>query len=344
MTFTRRAFVTLAALLLTSTLFSASGCNNTPSSGTVNDKDDLPTAASARPEKLVFGFIPSTEADTIAEDAKPMAAFISKEIGIPVETMTTTDYVGLVEAMGSKKVDIGSLAPLIYVLAKDQGAAEVLLKTSRKKSLTYHSVFMVRADSGIKTMEQLKGKRVAFVDPSSASGYLFPAYHLKQKGIADIDKFFSYVAYLGAHDKAVTAVYNGDVDAAAVYDTARNKVLKTMPDVMEKVVVLEETQAIPNDTISVRTGLDPALVEQIKQALLKYASSEEGKKTLASVYEVDALVEAKDSDYDSVREVAKAMGVQLKDIGAKKSPTPAAASPAAAPSAAAPSASPGAKP
>jgi phosphonate transport system substrate-binding protein len=340
MTFTRRAFVTLAAFLLTSTLFSTSGCNNTPSGGTTTGKDDLPTAASARPEKLVFGFIPSTEADTIAEDAKPMAAFISKEIGIPVETMTTTDYVGLVEAMGSKKVDIGSLAPLIYVLAKDQGAAEVLLKTSRKKSLTYHSVFMVRADSGIKTIEQLKGKRVAFVDPSSASGFLFPAYHLKQKGIADLDNFFSDVAYLGAHDKAVMAVYNGDVDAAAVYDMARNKVLKTMPDVMEKVVVIEQTQAIPNDTISIRTGLDPALVEQIKQALLKYSASEEGKKTLDTVYEIDALVEAKDADYDPVREVAKAMGVQLKDIGTKKSPSPAAsASPAASPSA-----SPGTKP
>jgi phosphonate transport system substrate-binding protein len=338
MTFTRRAFVTLAAFLLTTTLFPLSGCNNTSSGGTTSGKEDLPTAAPARPEKLVFGFIPSTEADTIAEDAKPMAEFISKEIGIPVETMTTTDYVGLVEAMGSKKVDIGSLAPLIYVLAKDQNAAEVLLKTSRKKSLTYRSVFMARADSGIKTIEQAKGKRVAFVDPTSASGFLFPAHELKQKGI-EYDKFFSDVAFLGAHDKCVQAVYNGDVDVAAVYDEARNKVEKVLPDVKQKVVIISETQPIPNDTISVRTGLDPALVAQIKAALLKYATSEEGKKTLLDVYEVDALVEAKDEDYDPVREVAKAMNVQLQEIGTKKKPSSPAAS--ASP---APGSSPAAKP
>jgi phosphonate transport system substrate-binding protein len=344
MTLTRRGFTALAALLLTTTLFSVTGCNNTPSSGTSSSggKEDLPTATSARPERLIFGFIPSAEADKIAEDAKPMAEFLSKELGIPVETMTTTDYVGLVEAMGSKKADIGSLAPLIYVLAKDQGAADVVLKTSRKNSLTYHTMFITRADSGIKSIEQAKGKRMAFVDASSASGYLFPAAYLKSKGY-EPETFFSQVVFAGAHDKAVQAVYNGDVDVAAVYDDARNKVEKTVPDVKQKVVIIGKTEEIPNDTISVRTGLDPALVKQIKDGLIKYAHSPEGKKTLYEVYEVDDLVEAQDGDYDSVREVAKSMGVQMSDIGGSKkasaspspgaSPSPSPAAPASPPAA-----------
>src|SRR3712207_194082 len=150
------------------------------------------------PDKLVMGFVPSLEAEKISDTAKPMADFISKELGIPVETFTATNYAGLIEAMGSGKVDIGALAPLAYVLAHDQNGARILLKTSRKGALTYHAMFIARADSGIKSIEQARGKRMAFVDPASASGYLFPAAYLKNKGYAP-DTFFSQTIFAGAH-------------------------------------------------------------------------------------------------------------------------------------------------
>jgi phosphonate transport system substrate-binding protein len=133
---------------------------------------------------------------------------------------------------------------------------------------------------------------------------------LKQKGY-DPEKFFSQQIFAGAHDKAVIAVYNGDVDVAAVYDDARNKVekVKAYKDVKQKVVKIGQTEEIPNDTISVRKGLSPELVAKIKAAFLKYAQSDEGKKTLMDVYEIDNLVEANDADYDSVRRTAKLMNV-----------------------------------
>jgi phosphonate transport system substrate-binding protein len=222
--------------------------------------------------------------------------------------------VGLIEAMGTGKVDIGSLPPLAYVLARDQNGAEVILKTSRNGSLTYHSMFVARADSGITSVEQAKGKRVAFTDPASAAGYLFPAAYLKEKGY-DPENFFAQQIFAGGHDKAVIAVYNGDVDVAAVYDDARNKVEKVpaYKDVKQKVVKIGQTEEIPNDTISVRKGLSPELVAKIKAAFLKYAQSDEGKKTLMDVYEIDNLVEANDSDYDSVRRTAELMDVGLEN-------------------------------
>ena len=314
MNLSRRSLLPVAALALTS--LALTGCpsgNNTTPGGEAN-----PTAPS-KPTKLVFGFVPSAEANKIADSAKPMADFIAKEVGIPVETFTSTDYAGMIEAMDSKKVDIGSLPPLAYVLAKDKSAAEVIIKTSRHGSLTYHAMFTTRATSGLKSIEEAKGKRMAFTDANSTSGYLFPVAYLKKKGL-DPETFFAQTTFAGSHDNAIRAVYDGSVDVAATYEDARNKLEKdpTTKDVKSKVVIIGKTDEIPNDTISVRTGLDPGLVKKIKEALIKYAHTPEGKKTLNDVYEVDDLVEAKDGDYDSVREVAKAMDYQLDRLKKKK--------------------------
>lgn len=301
----RRALLGAAAVVLTG--ITAVGCGDKGGAG-------APPSAAA-PTKLVFGFVPSVEADKIAENAQPMADFLSKELGIKVETFTSTEYTGLIEAMGSGKVDIGSLPTLAYVLAKDKKAADILLKTSRRGKATYHSMFVARADSGITKIEDAKGKRMAWVDAASTSGYLFPVAYLKKEKI-DPDHFFAQTTFAGSHDGAIRAVYNGDADVAAVYDDARNKVEKdaAFKDVKSKVVKIGQTDEIPNDTISVRAGLDPALVAKIKAALLKYRSTEEGKKVLMEVYEVDDLLDATDADYDPVREVAKSMNVPLENF------------------------------
>ena len=340
MTQTRRTFLTLAAFFAAAVSLTASGCDTKPAGdGTTGASGGSDAKGDANPKKLVFGFVPSVEADKIAKDAQPMADFLTKELGMPVETFTSTEYAGLIEAMGSGKVDIGSLTPLGYVLAKNQNYADVILKTKRRGSLTYHGMFVARADSGIKTIEDAKNKRMAWVDPQSTSGYLFPAAYLKNKNL-DPDTFFAQTTFAGSHDGAIRAVYNGDVDVASVYDDARNKVEAEYPDVKTKVVSIGQTDEIPNDTISVRPTLDPALVEKIKAALLKYAETPDGKKTLLTVYEVDGMVEAKDADYDPVRVVAKKMDIQLKDLDKPKTPA-GAASPAAM---ASPSASPMASP
>lgn len=319
----RRAFVSLAAI--SASLAFVAGC--TPQGGGNSSSSANPSEGGAKgdpnPKKLVFGFVPSVEADKIADNAKPMTDYLTKALGIPVESYTSTQYNGLIEAMGSGKVDIGSLPTLGYVLAKDQNAADIILKTVRKGSVTYHSMFVARADSGIKKIEDAKGKRIAFVDSQSTSGFLFPAAYLKARGInATDDSFFSRSVYAGAHDSAIKAVYNGDVDVAAVYDDARDKVVKipAYKDVMTKVVKIGDAGEIPNDTISVRTGLDPALVQKIKDALVAYAKTPEGKKTLYDTYGVDDVVTAQDSDYDPVRKVARSMDVNIKDVIDHKKP------------------------
>ncbi len=271
------------------------------------------TGCSRAPKELTLGFVPSKDATKLAESAEPLAKLLSKEIGIPVKSFVSTNYVALVEAMGTKNnpVDIGFLPTFGYVLANQESGAKIILKTSRKGATSYKAQFIVRAGAGISKIEDLKGKKFAFVDPTSASGYLFPGAFLKSKGI-DIERDFDKVVFLGGHDAVVKAVYNNDVQAGVCFDDARGLLEKEFPDVKQKVQILTYTDPIPNDTVSVRKDLDPALAKKIQDALIKIVGTAEGKDLLMKIYEIDGFAAATDADYEVVRRTAKLMNIDLK--------------------------------
>ncbi|HEY3368428.1 MAG TPA: phosphate/phosphite/phosphonate ABC transporter substrate-binding protein [Symbiobacteriaceae bacterium] len=276
-------------------------------------------------EKLVIGFVPSQDAAGISDKVKPMSDFLSKELGITVTTFVGSNFAGVVEGMGSKQVDIGFLNAFSYVAAHNDYGVITILKSVRKGNFQYRAQLTTRkadnipvcdakADPKCKaTFDALKGKKLAFVDPGSTSGYLFPAFYLKNIGI-DIapGKFFSDVMNAGGHDKAVNSVYNKVVDAAWSFEDARDTLVKDFPDVKEKLVQVAFTDWIPNDGISVRKDLPADLVQKITDAFVKYSKDPDGVKVLQSLYTIDAFAPSKDADYQVVADTAKAMGIDLK--------------------------------
>jgi phosphonate transport system substrate-binding protein len=243
------------------------------------------------PESLVLGMVPSREADRIVDSLDPIAEMLSERIGIPVETFVSTNFTGLVEAMGTGRVDIGLFGPAALVQAMDRHGAEVILASVRNGETTYLSQFNVRCDSGIEDFSDLEGRTIAFVDPASASGYQFPYVYLDMQSI-----------FAGSHDASVLAVYNGDVDVAVSFNDARTAIEEDFPDVMEEVCVLGYTDPIPNDGVVVRAGLNPELTEQIAQALIDIAETEEGGALTDELFNVTAFAPVEASAFDVVRE------------------------------------------
>jgi phosphonate transport system substrate-binding protein len=266
---------------------------------------------------LTLGLVPSQEAGNLAETAQPLADILSEELGVPVEAQVTTNYIGLVEAMGNEQVDIGFLNSFGYVLAKDRYPdIEPLFKAVRFGSATYRGQFAVSAESGIGSLEELEGRDIAFVDPASTSGFLFPTNELIQQGLLEEggqpEDFFGEVIYAGGHDNALIALYNGEVDAAVSYEDARADIEEEYPDVMERIEVIEYTDEIPNDTVSVRGGLSEETVQEIEDALLAANESEEGREVLSDIYSWDDMEPAADSDYDIIRETARSLNLDLE--------------------------------
>jgi phosphonate transport system substrate-binding protein len=266
----------------------------------------------SKEDKVIkMGFVPMKDGDTLIESVEPLTEMLSKEIGIKVEGFTATNYVGVVEGLGSGQVDFGFIPPFAYVLANSESDAEVILTALNKSGeAKYRSQFMVRKDSSINNFSDIKGKKVAFVDPSSTSGYLFPGAHLIKEGI-DIEKDIEYV-YAGGHDKALQLLLNGDVDVATTFVDSRDRYKEDFPEAMEKVEILGYTDYIPNISVTVKGDMEEELKEKIKVALLNIAKTEEGLTLLKDLFNMHGFEEATDADYDIIRTTAETMSVDLK--------------------------------
>ncbi|WPD18823.1 phosphate/phosphite/phosphonate ABC transporter substrate-binding protein [Thermaerobacter composti] len=307
----RGASLLVALLLVASFVLAACGGGGQQAQEGQSGQEGQPQAKD--PEELVMGFVPSQNATTLQETAEPLGEMLSKELGIPVEVFVSTNFIGLVEAMAAEQVHIGFLNPFAYVIAKDRGdPVEVMFKTVRQGKDSYRAQIFVHADSGITDLQQLKGKKFAFVDPASTSGYLFAAHVLKRNGI-DPEKDIQPVM-AGSHDAAVLSVYNRQTDAGASFEDARTLLQKDYPDVMDKVKVIAYSDPIPNDTISVVSWLSDDLKRRIHDAFVKIAQTEEGKKVLFDIYEIEGLTDAQDDDFDIIRSVAKDMGIDLEEL------------------------------
>lgn len=317
----KRASVGLVAAVLSVAVVGCSGAKQT-----TNNTPAAPAPAAPEIKKLVIGFVPSQDAAGISAKVKPMSEFLAKELGLEVETFVGTNFMATVEGMGSKKVDIGFLNPMAYVLAKSEYDVNVLLKSTRRGADTYRAQLTVRKDSGIPvcdtkadpsckaTFEALKGKTLAFVDAASTSGYLFPASYMMNSGI-DIKEgaFFSKVQMAGSHDNAIKAVYDKDADGSWTFEDARDNLVKAgMADAKDVLVQAAFTTPIPNDTISVRKDLPADLQAKIKAAFLKYVGTDEGKKVLTDLYTIDGFKDAADADYKVVKDMATNMGVDVQ--------------------------------
>ena len=298
----RRILVAVVALLVAVV---ATACSNKSNS----------SKGGYTPKSLTIQFVPSQAATKLQARAKPLEKMLSKRLGIPVHVSMSTDYNTVVEAMKSKKVDVGFLPPDGYVLAHKQGAADLLLQAERygvkqpggkatnQLVKSYRAEILVKKGSKIKNWKDLKGKSISVQNPTSTAGYVFPVAELKEKGL-DVTKDCKLVTVTG-HDQAVLNVLNGDTDAAFVFEDARNTVLKDNPKIMSQVVPIYFTKPIPNDTISVIPSMSKSFRKKLAKAFISVGKSKEGKKIIESVYSHEGYDYAKDSDFNIIRKYDK---------------------------------------
>lgn len=258
-----------------------------------------PVMAGEVPEKLVLGMVPSREADRMIVSLDGLAAMMTAEIGIPVEAFVATNFNGLVEAMGTKRVDIGIFGPSGLVMAEDRHNVQIILSSIRRGATSYKAQFNVRTDSDIETVEDLRGRTIAFVDPASASGFHYPYVYLLEAGI-DPEEDMVYT-FAGAHDAGVISVIHGDVDVSVSFDDVRTNLTQEFPEIMDMVRVLTYTEAIPNDGVAVRAGLDSDLVLAIQHAFIDISDTEAGEALFDELYNATGFAPADGSQYDVVR-------------------------------------------
>ncbi len=279
------------------------------------------TKASYTPKELKIQYVPSQTGETLAAKTKSLEKLLSDKLGIPVKLSVSDNYNTIIEEMSSKKVDVSFLPPTAYVLVHNKKAAEVLLQAqhyavkedgSNTDQLVdyYKGIIVVKKNSPISSLMDLKDKKIAWQDAASATGYIYPAVEMKKAGI-DPEKDVKGITVKG-NDKGVIAVLNGDVDAAAVFEDARNNVKKDFPNVFNDTKVIYRTQGIPNDTIAVRSDMDEKWKDKISQAFIDIAKDPEGSKLVKDLYAHAGYVKSNDKNFDTVREYQKVLSSENK--------------------------------
>jgi phosphonate transport system substrate-binding protein len=294
----------LILILLLSCCFVFSGCTSKSEVGT-----------SKNPIKITL--VPGQDTKLLAENGKKLEAYLNEKTGLPFEVTVPFSYIAVIEALGSKRADLAIMNTFGYLLAHQKYGAEAALTGLYKGRSIYWGQIIARKD-GPKTLQDLNNKKIAFVDPSSGSGFVLPTKLLKDAKVTPKE-----VVFAGRHDSVVTMVYQGRVDAGATYHTpedkgipqdARKLLMTQYPDIFEKVVILAKTEPIPNDPVVFRKDFPPELRKTIVEVFKKMVKDEKGAKIIYDLYYLDDFQEARPTDYEKVEKILLDIGKSAQDF------------------------------
>ncbi|MFQ5526484.1 MAG: phosphate/phosphite/phosphonate ABC transporter substrate-binding protein [Thermoanaerobaculia bacterium] len=257
---------------------------------------------------LRIAFIAYQNPDQLLESVEPVTEYLKAELGRPIEAFAATDYAGIVEALKAGSADAGFMGPLQYVIAHHQSGAVPILGELYNGAPTYVSHVFVRKDSGIESLEDLEQTSMAFVDPLSSSGYMFPLDTFLQAGLIEsprsAEDFFRKIYFAGGDEQAIRAVLNKFVDAAGV---GQYSVKLLRPEEREQLVAIASSRPIPSHCVVVRAELDAETASELQQALLGLNQGDH-QELLRNLYAVDGYVEADHETYRSVEALAREYG------------------------------------
>jgi phosphonate transport system substrate-binding protein len=217
------------------------------------------------------------EADRIAR-YQPWKEYLQRALGVQVELFTAGSYDGIIQALASDQIEAASIGSSAYAAAytETKGGVVPLLTTQDRNNATgYYSVIAVRCDSGYRTLEDLRGKVVAFADPDSTSGYAVPFYNLVQQD-RNPRTFFAATPFSGSHEAGVQGVVNGQFDAAATYisdvggkDGVPQRMVSKGMIQQGQICFVWTSPEITNGPLTVRANLPAGLTDAIRRAYME---------------------------------------------------------------------------
>ena len=278
------------------------------SAGCTRPRAELGTAEN--PVKMFF--VPSVDVRLLEDTSTKLREYLEAETPYKIKVAIPPSYVAVIEAFGTNRADVASINPYGYVLAHEKYGVEARLMTQRFGESTYRAQFLARADGGVKTLEDLRDKRLAFVDPASLSGYLLPMKYLRDRGIKPKSTTFAM-----RHDNVISMIYQRQVDAGATFHSppekgeiqdARRLVKAQYPDIEKQVKIIALTTPIPNDPIIFRKDLPEEMKATLARAMIAFAKTPAGRETLLKLSSITGMQACTDRDFDSTRETVKALG------------------------------------
>lgn len=253
--------------------------------------------------EIKFGTVPRLSAAELQTMYAPLAEYLSKEIGEKVTVVVPKDFQAFKDAAKAGHMDIGFSNPLLYVQIKDKVNIEPLALSSEVKSGTrFRGIIIVRKDSGINKIPDLKGKKFVFMDKDSPAGYLFQILLLDRAGL-DPKKDITVLSFLKRHEKVAEAVIDKTADAGGIREDELEKI-KDKVDISQLRIV-GYTDYFPNWPLFSTPNLKPDMSAKIRAALLKLKPNDPKNEAILKSARLTGFVPVTDKEYDDLRKAAK---------------------------------------
>jgi phosphonate transport system substrate-binding protein len=262
-----------------------------------------------------FGVEPYDTAPKLTPIYQQIGKLISAKLGCDVEVFVTTNYNAEIEAMRNGKLEIGQFGPLGYILAHEVAKAEAVATLADKDGhpSTYWASIVTFPQSGLKSLQDLRGHSFAYSDPASTSGHLFPAYALRKAGLDPNSDVMA--VYAGSHTASFEALRNHKVDAGELNSQQIESATQRGVYKEGDVVFLWKSQPIPIDPIAIRGDLPEDFKGKLTAALQNLDLSTLSEADLKLLGDPGAkLVPQNDHAYDNIRDLVSTLNIDLNKL------------------------------
>lgn len=234
-------------------------------------------------QDFIIGVLPYGTDDGILQDLKPLADYLEFHLQRPVRIHVAVDYQSLGKLLTFGKINLAWFSHALFENSHGNSSWEVICRPKRENSLGSVGAILVKEGSPYQTLQELAGKRIAYVDRLSGSGFIMPARLFRDQGIDPVASF-SEVIFTGNHTKSLDALNADQVDAAAVYrDTPTNaSAAIILPPGMRAIAL---TDIIPGDPLVVRKDMSGPLKARLRDL---FANLEKNEKGLAALNHLKA--------------------------------------------------------
>jgi phosphonate transport system substrate-binding protein len=206
--------------------------------------------------------------DGTKADYQPIFRAVSRMTGLDFDIKVGQSYAAVVEALCNNSADIAFVGPVTYIQARDRGCADLLAVGVEKNQSIYYAGIFTKTTSPIRTITDLKGRRVAFGDVNSTSSFVYPMAMIVDAGLDPV-RDLAAIRMTGSHADSLAALVHGQVDASALsFDSFEKAVGEHAVD-PATIRVVAKSPAIPYPPLIMNARLDAGLKAKLRDAFAK---------------------------------------------------------------------------
>lgn len=262
--------------------------------------------------ELLIGLIPEENIFRMMERHIPLAEYLSGQIGMKVRFTILSRYGDIIDRFTARRLDGAFFGAFTGYLAYEKlGVVPLVRPLSLEGTSTAQSLIFVRKGSGIRNAADLRGKRAAFVDKATMSGYIYMLYYLKNHGIEDMERYFGEYYFTGNHDSAIYAVLDRRADVGLAKSRIFRKVAAKDPLVAEGLHILSQSEKMPDTILCLRKDISPEVKKALLKALLTMDANPKGAAILKSL-DYTGFSEFVRDDFKPIRELLRKAGINIE--------------------------------